>query len=232
MGNLFNAYLYQPILWVLVFIYQHLSFGDLGIAIILLTVFVRLVLFPIFYKGAKDQALMQRLQPKIQEIQREHKDNREVQAKALMALYREHRLNPLSGFLLILLQLPVFIALFGIFSKELTSGLFDNLTFLGLINLQEASIPVAVVAALFQYVQGKMSLPPHTAEAGGKQNPMASMGRMMVFLGPVLTIVVLQGLPAALGIYWIVSTLFSIAQQAHINRKLRAAGSGGGAITR
>ncbi len=77
MSDLFNIYLYQPILNVLIFLYQNFSFGDLGIAIIILTIIVRLVLFPVFYKGAKNQALMSALQPHVKKIQLDHKDNKE-----------------------------------------------------------------------------------------------------------------------------------------------------------
>ena len=93
MSELFNAVFYQPILAALVFIYNRLAFGDLGLAIVLLTVGVRIVLFPIFYKGAKDQTIVQRLQPEIKKIQKEHKDNKEKQVQAILALYREQLAN-------------------------------------------------------------------------------------------------------------------------------------------
>ncbi|MEK7086984.1 MAG: YidC/Oxa1 family membrane protein insertase, partial [Patescibacteria group bacterium] len=94
MTNLFNAVFYQPILSVLIFIYNNLAFHDLGLAIIFLTILVRIVLFPLFYKGAKDQALIQRLQPHIKKIQLDHKVDKAKQAQELMALYKEHRFNP------------------------------------------------------------------------------------------------------------------------------------------
>ena len=216
MATLFNTYLYQPILWLLVFIYQHLSFGDLGLAIILLTVVVRIVLLPLFYKGAKDQALMQRLQPAIKKIQTDHKDNKEVQA--LMALYKEHRLNPFSGFLLLLIQLPIFIALFQIFSKGLAAPVFDSRTLFGLIDLGAKSIVVVLIAAALQYVQGKLTLPPKSVSDG---NPMASAGKFMIYVGPVISIIVFMNLPSALSLYWTVSTIFSIGQQLYINKKLK-----------
>lgn len=219
MISLFNTYLYEPFLAVLIFLYDHLAFHDLGIAIVILTVLVRLVLFPLFYKGAKSQTLLQRLQPHIKKIQLDHKDNKEEQAKALMSLYRENRINPFSGFFLILVQLPIFIALFQVFTKGLKTYTFDNSAFFGLINLGEKSLVVAVIAAVLQYVQGKISLPPKTAETG-KENPFASTGKMMVIMGPVFTLFILTTLPSALGIYWAVSTVFSIVQQLYINKKL------------
>lgn len=215
--NLFNTYIYAPILGALVFIYENIAFYDLGIAIIILTIVVRIVLFPIFYKSAKDQTLMQKIQPKIKELQEKYKEDKEAQAKALMALYKEHKLNPFSGFLLILLQLPVFIALFRIFSNGLSGGVFDNIIFLGLIDLSEKSIVLAVLAAGLQYIQGKMTF---VSQKGEKNNPAASIGKIMVIVGPAITLAILFSLPSALGVYWVVSTIFSIGQQVFINKKI------------
>ncbi|MBI5732900.1 membrane protein insertase YidC [Candidatus Jorgensenbacteria bacterium] len=212
MTALYQTYIYQPILSVLIFIYNTIAGHDLGIAIVLLTILVRIVLFPIFYKGARDQTIMQRLQPHIQKIQSDNKGNREEQARKLMSLYKEHRLNPFSGFLLIIIQLPIFIALFNLFTKELSGGAFDSKMFLGLIDLESKSLPLVLIAAVLQYYQGKISVP-------SKNSSMPAAGKMMVFLGPILTVVVLSTLPSALGLYWIVSTLFSIAQQIYINKK-------------
>ncbi len=89
MYGLFHEFLYRPLFNALFFLYQNFSFHDLGIAIILLTILIRVVLFPLFYKGAKDQAIMQRLAPKIKEIQRNHKHNKEKQAQAMLELYRK-----------------------------------------------------------------------------------------------------------------------------------------------
>ena len=113
-----------------------------------------------FYKGAKDQAIMQRLAPKIKEIQTNHKNNREEQAKALMGLYREHKVNPLSSFLLILVQLPILIALYQVFMKGLVGPDFLDLNFLGLIDLSKKSAIIVGLAAVAQYFQGKLSIIP------------------------------------------------------------------------
>ncbi len=226
MTALFNTYIYQPILWLLVFIYQNLSFHDLGFAIIILTILVRLVLLPIFYKGAKDQTIIQKIQPHVKRIQLDHKDNKERQAKELMALYKKHRVNPFSSIFFIILQLPVFIALFGIFTKEISALVFLSRSFLGLINLDEKSALLAVAAALFQYLQTRMimvSKPPQEKESA--KDPMAANQKIMMYAGPILTVVVLFNLPAAIGLYWTVSNLFSIGQQFYINKKITASES-------
>ncbi|MEK9168453.1 MAG: YidC/Oxa1 family membrane protein insertase [Patescibacteria group bacterium] len=222
MSELFNKILYQPLFNVLVFLYQYL--GDLGVAIIILTVLIRVVLFPLFYKGAKDQAIMQRLAPKIKEIQTNHKNNREEQAKALMGLYREHKVNPLSSFLLILVQLPILIALYQVFMKGLVGPDFLDLNFLGLIDLSKKSAIIVGLAAVAQYFQGKLSI--ISAKSGKDLTPMERMGRQMIYLGPILTIIFLYffNLPSAVGLYWLTTSLFSVIQQIIINKRLKLNG--------
>lgn len=221
---MFTTYIYNPLLAILVFIYKNLAFGDFGLAIIILTIFIRIVLFPLFYKGTKSQMLMSRLQPHIKKIQKDHKDNKEEQTKKLLALYKEHKINPFSSFLLLLLQIPIIIALYQIFIKELSNSAFDNLYFLGLINLQERVLGLVVLAAVLQYWQGKLSIPKDNPDKENKttpsSNPLHSMGKTMVYLGPILTLVVLINLPAALALYWAVSTIFSIGQQIYINKRM------------
>lgn len=218
MSALFHTYIYNPFLSLLISIYNTVALHDLGLAIILLTLLVRVVLFPIFYRGTKDQTLLQHLQPHIKKIQLDHKDDKELQAKKLMELYSKHKVNPFSGFLLLIVQLPIFIALFRIFTRELGSSAFGSKMFLGFLDLGSKSIILVILAALAQYVQGKMSAP-KVAPAGDK-SPMASFGKNMVYIAPIITILVLMNLPSAIGLYWLTSTLFSLAQQAYINKKM------------
>lgn len=218
MSGLFHTYIYNPFLSLLISLYNTVAFHDLGFAIILLTLLVRVVLFPIFYRGTKDQTMLQHLQPHVKKIQLDHKDDKEVQAKKLMELYAKHKVNPFSGFLLLIVQLPIFIALFRIFTNELGNATFSSKMFLGMMDLGDKSIVLTILAAAAQYVQGKMSAP-KTKETGEK-NPMASFGKNMVYIGPVITVLVLMNLPAAIGVYWLASTLFSIVQQAYINKKM------------
>ncbi len=217
MSNLFNAYLYQPILSVLIFIYDKIAFHDLGLSIIILTFLVRIILFPLFYKSAKDQSLMQRLQPHIQKIQLDHKDNKERQATLLMELYKKHRLNPFSGFLLLLIQLPILIALYRVFLKELGSSAFVSHSFLGILDLGSKSLALAIAAALLQYFLGRMTAPSRFAPQNQK---ISSPAKMMMYMAPAFTFVILLNFPSALGLYWSASTLFSLFQQVIINKKL------------
>ncbi|MGC9610652.1 MAG: YidC/Oxa1 family membrane protein insertase [Minisyncoccia bacterium] len=219
MGALFDSYIYNPIFEVLKFIYyQNLSFHDLGLSIVILTVLIRLILLPVFYKGAKDQTIIQKIQPHIKKIQLDHKDDKEKQARELMALYKEHRINPFSSILFLLVQLPIFFALFRIFSKEITVAVFPTLSFFGLIQLNEKSLTLTIAAALLQYFQTKMTLAPKLNN--GPRDSMAANQKMMMYIGPLITLIVLFNLPSAIGLYWTVSNLFSIIQQFFINKKI------------
>lgn len=221
MATLFNTYIYQPILWLLVLIYQNFSFHDLGIAIIILTILIRLVLLPIFYKGAKDQTIIQKIQPHIKKIQLDHKDDKERQAKELMALYQKHSVNPFSSILFLILQLPIFIALFQIFTKEVGASVFGSHYFLGFLDLSSKNLVLAVVAALLQYLQIRLMITSKKPSGNDKGKDFgAANQKMMMYMGPILTIVVLLNLPAAIGLYWSVSNMFSIGQQFYINKKI------------
>jgi len=229
MLSLYNTILYQPFLNVLIFLYNTIAFNDLGLAIIFLTILMRLILFPLFHKSARHQTIMQRLQPELKKIQDLHKGSREKQTQAMLDLYKRHNVSPFSGFLFLLIQLPIMIALYQIILKSLRPGFLSGLysfvhapaainpTFLGLINLAERSIIVVVLAALAQYFQGKLSLPKPAKD--GVSDPAQKMARQMVFIGPVITLIIFYNFPAAIALYWLVTSIFSIFQQIIINRQ-------------
>ncbi len=230
-SHFFYIIFYQPPLNALIFFYNTVAFGNFGLAIIFLTVLIRLLLFPIFHKSVKHQMVMQRLQPKLEKINREHKDDKEKKLKATMELYQEHDINPFSGFFLLLVQLPILIALYQIFLAKLTpetlSGLYSfvhapkilDYSFFGLINLEERSIVMVGLAALLQYIQGRMSLP--KIESGRELASAEKINRQMVFMAPLITLLIFFRLPAAVSLYWVVSSLFSIFQQEAVNRQLK-----------
>lgn len=226
---LYDLILYNPLLNALIFLYNTIAFEDLGLAIIFLTLLIRIVLFPIFHKSAKHQVAMQRLQPHLKKIQDDHRGNKEKQAQAMMALYKEHRVNPFAGFLLLFVQLPILIALYQIFLNSLKPDFLVNLysfvsapgdlntSFLGLLNLADRSILMVGLAALAQYFQAKLALPKTT---GSKNLTQAEkMGKQMVFIGPIITIAIFYSMPAAVSLYWATASLFAIFQQIIINKQ-------------
>lgn len=237
MASLFKTIFYQPLLNTLIFLWHYAAFEDLGIAIILLTIVIRLILFPVFQKSVRHQTLMQRLSPEVKKIQENHRGNKEKQAQAMMDLYRQHKVNPFGGFLLLIIQLPIMIAIYQVILKGFSPEVFTNLysfiphpqefsqSFLGLIDLGKKSILIAVVAAVAQFFQGKLSMSlskPQKEEPGQKGAAMAQIiSKQMIFIGPLFTIFIVGSLPSAVGLYWLTSTLFGIGQQILINKKLK-----------
>ncbi|MGC9046735.1 MAG: YidC/Oxa1 family membrane protein insertase [Minisyncoccia bacterium] len=214
MDKLFNIILYQPILSVLIFFYN-LFFHNLGLAIVVLTLIVRIILWPLFYKSAKDQIIMQKLQPHIKKIQLDHKNDRQKQSEELLKLYKENNINPFSSFLLLLIQLPILIALYKVFVQGITLSVFDSLYFIG-INLSKSNVFLTIGAGLTQYFQMFLSV----------KNNRNKTSTYMLWFGTLFTILILSGLPSAVALYWLVSSLVSLLQQALINNKIQINGQG------
>lgn len=227
---IYHLIFYQPLLNSLVFLYQTVAARDLGIAIILLTILIRLLLFPLFQKSVYHQMVMQKIQPEVKRLQEKYKSDYQKQTQEIMAVYRNHKINPLSGIFLVILQLPVLIALYQISitaaKPDSIYGLYSFIPFvsggispwfLGLVNLAEPSVVITGIAAAAQYFQGRFSLPKN-------QNPTAAaperLGHTMVWLAPLITLMVLWNLPAAVGLYWLSTSVFSVFQQSLVNRRL------------
>ena len=230
MNILISAYqtiLYQPLFNALVLLYEHLPGHDFGIAVIVLTVLIRLIFYPLMVQSIKSQKVLSELQPKIQEIQQKYKGDKEKQARETMGLYQKEKINPFGGCLPLLIQLPILIALYQVFWKGLRPEAMKNLysfipnpgtidpTFFGLINLGEASLVLALLAGITQFFQTKMITPKTAKVKKGDQMSQFSgmMQKQMLYFFPIFTVFILWRLPAAIGLYWIVTSLFSILQQ-------------------
>ncbi|MBI2113434.1 MAG: membrane protein insertase YidC [Candidatus Wildermuthbacteria bacterium] len=230
MGNLFHIVLYQPFLNALVLLYESIPGRDFGVAVILLTTILRFIMFPLSAKAFKAQKALSLLQPKVQELQEKLKNNKEEFSRKLFELYKQEKVNPFASLLPLLVQFPILIALYQVFSRGLAddqlSFLYSWVTspghidpsFFGLVDLSARSIPIALLAALFQFIQGKqaMSLSPPI----GKNSDMArALQGPILYIIPLITGFFASQLPSALGLYWITTSLFSIWQQWHLQRR-------------
>lgn len=230
MSSFFHLILTQPLFNALVFLYENITFQDFGFAIIGLTLLIRLILYPVFYKGLKNQTIMQKMQPEIKEAQNKHKGNREAQALALMEIYKKYNVSPFAPFLYLMIQLPILIAVYRVFLKGFTTETMTQLysfipapeqihtLFLGLIDITKTSIIIVILAVVAQYIQTRMSLKPRAA--GPKNDPSSKMAGYMVYIAPLITLLFLMNLPSAIGLYWLTTAIFSIFQQQLINKRL------------
>src|SRR3989344_3192720 len=115
--TIFNVVLYQPLFNALVFLYNYIPGKDFGVAIIVLTILLRLALYPLTAKALHAQKALSDLQPKMKEIQEKFKDNKDEASRKLLELYQKEKFNPLSAILPIIVQLPILIALYSVFSN-------------------------------------------------------------------------------------------------------------------
>lgn len=228
MGQFFNAVFYEPIYNLLVWLYVTIPGRDLGIAIILLTVIVKLVLWPLSAKALHSQKALAEIQPKLAALKKEYGDRQEELAKAMMALYSKEKVSPFSSCLPVLIQLPVFIALYHALSQGLKSEGFEHLypfvanpgtikaSFLGFVDLAVKSAPLAILAGITQYFQAKMMITrqqPSQTPGAKDEEMLAMMNKQMLYMMPVLTVVLGWTLPGGLSLYWLMQNILTIAQQ-------------------
>lgn len=223
--SFFNTALFKPLLNLLVLLYYYLPGNDFGVAIITLTVLVRIIFYPLNLKAIKSQRMLQELQPKIQEIQKKYKTDKEKLTKATLELYQKSKVNPLSGCLPILIQFPLLVALFWVFQKGLQVEEMVNLysfvpnpgqinpTFLGIVNLALPNIALAILCGIAQFFQTKTMTPASQLKKSGKADFSSMMQKQMLYFFPFFTVLILWRLPSAIGLYWLVTSLFSIFQQ-------------------
>ncbi len=239
---LYNEILFRPILNLLIWLYGALPGADLGIAIIVLTIIIKLILYPFTVAQIKQQRALQTMQPKIAEIRKRLKDDKEAQAKELMELYRKDKVNPAASCLPLVIQLPVFIALYqalsvGLKSQALTMlysfvpnpGTVHAMLF-GFMDLTQPNYVLAVLAAAVQFWQTWMMMKPPGAttpppsevkeEKGAKDEDMAAMvNKQMMYVMPIMTLINRIKLHGGLTLYWFVMSLLTVAQQYWLMRK-------------
>lgn len=232
--DLLKTIFYEPLYNALVFLAVNLPGEDLGWAIIILTVFVRLILYPLYHQSLLIQQKIKLIQPKIDQLKQELKNNKEEQTKRILNLYREYKINPLVSFLVILIQLPIIFSLFYVFRESVTIDpnlLYSFIPppegiehlFLGLIDVTKRSIPLALIVGVTQFIQMKLAIPPlpprgHDYTPNFKDDLTRSIHIQMRYVMPVVIVFVAVALPAALSLYWITSNLISILQEVVIKK--------------
>lgn len=230
MSEIFHIICYQPIYNLLIFLYNIIPGNNLGLAIILLTIIIKLLLNPFSLQAIKSQKALQDLQPKIEEIKGKYKDQKEKMGQAMMEFYKQEKINPFSSCLPLLIQFPFLIAIFHVFQNGFNvvdKGLLYpfisspekiNTLFLG-INLSNSNIPLAILAGVAQFWQTKMMItkqPPSQVaklKEAKDESMTAMMNKQMLYFMPILTIWIGATLPAGLTLYWFVLTLFMVVQQ-------------------
>ncbi len=228
---MFQTIFYQPVFNLVIFLYDIIPGHDLGVAIILLTIFIKIILLPLSKKSIKSQKSLQDLQPKINEIKKKYANKKEEMGRAMMNIYKENKVNPLSSCLPLIIQLPFLIAVFRVFRNGFENGALNlvypfivkpesmNYIAFGFLDLSIRSVPIAVLAGLAQFWQSKMMIRkrPEIKTPGAKdEDMMAIMNKQMVYLMPAITIFIAMSFPAGLALYWLTTTVLTGLQQLYI----------------
>ena len=196
----------RAILWLLLFLHSFIP--NYGLVIIVFSVIIKLAFFPLSYKGMKSMKRMQHLQPKMKKIQEQYKNDPGKMNQETMALYKKHGVNPLGGCLPLLLQMPVFFALYSVLANTIE---LRQAPFIFWIQDLAAKDPYYVLSALMgiaMFFQQKMTT------VDPKQ-------KFMVYLMPLFMVFIFSSLPAGLNLYWLVYNILSIGEQylIHIRHK-------------
>lgn len=227
---MFTTLLVQPLFNLLATIYALIPFHDFGVAIILFTLLIRFALWPIVNKQLHSQKAVAELQPELQRIRSEAKGDKQLEGRMVMELYKEREINPFASFLPLLIQLPIFFALFVVLkdavkpdeiaklsydwvkslvpiADAIKSGAFHP-SLLGLVDLTKPSPILAAFAAAAQFVQTKQMQPKHVSD-----DPQAKIMSTMTYVFPFVTFFIGLTLPSALALYWLFTSLVAILQQ-------------------
>ena len=235
LSNIWNVVLYQPLVNALAFLVSVVPGGDVGLAVIILTLLVKIILFPLSQKSIESQAEMNILTPELNKIKTSGA-SKEEQARLTFELYKKHNTNPFSGCLLVLIQIPIIFALYYVFLKGIK---FDggflysfihipehiNMIFLGFLDLSQKSLVLAILAGVSQYLQAHfMPTTPMSQNTGSSAGTFSesfakSMSMQMKYIFPFIIAFIAYSISGAVALYWITSNLFMVGQQIYVKKE-------------
>jgi len=231
-STIFHAVVYNPLYNGLISLVSILPTHDVGIAVVLLTIVVRFILFPLSKRAVAAQLAMKKITPEIEELKVKFKDDREAQSKAIFKLYKDRGIHPFAGFALVLLQFPILIGLYWVFAKgglpmvDVTrlyafvhAPSIVNMEFLGLLDMRSHSVLLAVTASVTQFTYTRLSMgaagtkDPSPVESSLSGDMAKSFDLQARYVLPAMIGVISFSVSAAAPLYWTTSNLFMIAQE-------------------
>ncbi len=234
---MFHTLFFIPLYNLLIMLFGVFPWADAGIVVVILTIIVRLILYPLSRKAVVTQVRMQEINPAIQEINEKYKDKPEEKARQTLALYREKGVNPFSGVFVLLIQLPILIALYQIFIHAgfptvdvnslysfIKAPEIINTTFLGTIDITKKSVILAFLAAVTTFIQIYIASKTQPIPKGNSfgDNLARSMQMQMKYFFPILVFFISYKISGVIALYWLTTNLFTIAQEFVIRKKLKA----------
>lgn len=239
-SSLWHNVFFDPVYNSLIYFINLVPGGDVGIAIVLTTVLVKVILLPLSLKAARTQLIMREIEPEMKRIKEKFAEKREEQARRMMDLYKKAGVNPFSSILLLFIQIPIIIALYlavyrggGVPLPEINTVLLYsfipspetiNMIFLGFVDIAAKSLPLAALAGLTQFIHTNLSLPKQAprdpnAEPNFKDDFARSMQLQMRYVMPLLIFIVAYTISAAVALYFAVSNIIAIGQEYLVRHK-------------
>ncbi len=232
---MFSTFIYNPLYNALILLLHVVPYADLGIAVILLTIFIKLALLPLAYKAIYTQQAMKKVAPELEEIKKEYAKDRNQQAIKTMELYKKYNIRPFSSALVMFIQLPIVIGLYWVFSRgglpEINTDILYsfvhipqtlNMHFLWVQDISGRSIILAVLVGVTQFIQIWYTLPkpkPKGENPTIKDDLAHSFHLQMKYLMPVFIGGVAYSISAAISLYLVTSNIFAIVQEILVRKK-------------
>jgi YidC/Oxa1 family membrane protein insertase len=238
MGAIFHTVLYQPLYNAFIFLFDVLPWFDAGVLVVVFTILVKLVIFPLSRKAVSAQMELKSVEPELAAIREKYKTDKKEQAKRTMDLYKEKKINPFSGIIVVLIQLPIIFALYYVFLRsglpKLNDGLLYsfiarpeniNMNFLGLINITHKSYVLALLAGITSFFQIRFSVPAYkkSGDSGKsfKDDLAKSMNTQMRYVFPIIVLFISYSISGVVALYWTTSNLFTLGQEFVIRKKFK-----------
>jgi len=235
--DFFNAVFYDPIYNALVALVALIPGSDVGIAVVLVTVVIRLVLLPFSLSAARTQRAMKSMEPRLKELKETHKGDKEKEALETLALYREAKVNPFASILMVFIQIPVLLALYFVFFYEPFPAInaarlyaftptpdAASLEFLGIISVAGKSMVLAFLAGVTQFYQAHLALSGTMKPSDTKsvQNDFQRiMGMQLKYVFPFIIGVISYTTSGAIALYFITTNLAGALQELYVRRALQ-----------
>ncbi len=234
-SSLFNAVFYNPIYNVLIALVALVPGSDVGIAIILITILIRLLLLPFSLSAARTQHSMRLIEPKLKALKEKHKGNKEKEALETLSLYKEEKINPFASIITAIIQIPFLLALYWVFAYEPFPAInvarlyaftpiphAVSLEFLGIISVAGKSLFLAILAGITQFYQAHMALSGtmKPSKNSGKADFQKIMGMQMKYVFPFLIATISYTTSGAIALYFIATNLVGVLQEWHVRRTI------------
>ena len=237
-SSFFNTAFYDPIYNALVALVSFIPGGDVGVAVILVTIVIRLLLLPFSLSAARTQRAMKVLEPKIKDLKEKHKGDKEKEALETLSLYREAKVIPFASILTVFIQIPILLALYFVFYYEPFPAInaarlysftptpdIASLEFLGLISVASKSMVLALLAGITQFYQAHLALSGTMKPSDTKsmQNDFQRiMGLQLKYVFPFLIGTIAYTTSGAIALYFITTNLAGSLQEIYVRRALTA----------